>query len=163
VRHQHPYRCCAFLAFAVVALLSPFLAGCDPFKVAAVEPGQDPLVVNAERMAAASLSAFDAVTKYDHENLEFMKSKLPAVHEKVQTLRREFPPQYRALRDATKLYKATRDQANADEMNKLLRQVQEKGTQAQEILGAATKAKAASPQDADTGEVRRSAEGPMPE
>jgi len=160
---RRPIHCAVCLTLMVVALLTPFLAGCQPFKVAEVLPGNDPLVVNAERMAAASLASFDAVTQYDHRNLEFMKTQLPAVHEQVQALRREFPPVYRAFRDSTKLYKTTRQPEAATEMNKLLRQVQEKGTQAQEALGAAAKARATSPQDVDSGEVRRSAEGSPPE
>ena len=117
---------CAIMA--VVALTSPFL-GCTstggPVELAPILPGNDPVVVNAERAANAALASFESVTRFDHNNLAFMKETLPKVHSEVQDLRRTFPEKYRAVREATKTYKASKTAQDAQLVTDSLAQLRE--------------------------------------
>jgi hypothetical protein len=125
---------CVLLVLAVV--------GCASLKPADILPGNDPVVVNTERSAKVALASFEAVTTYDHDNLAFMKDKLPAVHQQVQTLRVEFPPLYRAVRDATKAYKQSRLPADAAVMNSKLSDLTRLQVIAQQALATATQDRA---------------------
>ena len=132
-----------FAVLAVMALTSPFLgckgSGIEPIEVAAVEPGNDPIVVNAERVAAASLASFEAVVKYDHENLAVMKQYAPGVHATIQKLRKEFPPAWRQFRAATKTYKASRTVDNEDALSNAAAELANQQAMADQALEDATR------------------------
>jgi hypothetical protein len=65
--------------FLSVAL---FLSGC-----AAVDPGEDPLVVNTERAETIAKGTFDLVMQVDASQHEFWRTNQPAFHNFVQWLR----------------------------------------------------------------------------
>ena len=131
------------LPLMLAALLLPIAVGCQQLGLtpAPIAEGSDPLVVNAERASKISLSVFEAAVNFDHDNLLLMKEKLPSVHEQVQTLRREFPPAYQAVRDATKAYKSSRTKAAADDLNVKLAALQKQEQVARSALAAGQAAK----------------------
>lgn len=142
-RHSH-----TFIAIAII--VAAFCCGCQNgiLKPAAILPGNDPVVVNTERATRAAFSVYKAAIEFDHENLAFMKDKLPQVHEQVQKLRIEFPPIYRAVRAATKTYKETRLPADAAMMNQKLGEIHKQQIIAQQVLATATQRKT----EADSGQ-----------
>lgn len=84
-------------------LLIFVLPGCvGPFKGAAIEPGNDPVVVHAERAQRISLDTFARVTKWEYTN----RFSLPAeVSRAVDAYRTNFPSMWRESRVALSLYK----------------------------------------------------------
>jgi hypothetical protein len=137
------------ILMSVTVLICIVGCGCQQLgiKPAAILPGNDPIVVNTERATKAAFSAYKATIEYDHENLAFMKDKLPQVHEVVQKLRVEFPPIYRATREATKTFKQTRLPQDAAVMNQKLGELNKQQIAAQQALATATQRKT----EADAG------------
>lgn len=84
-------------------LLMLVLPSCvGPFKGAAIEPGNDPVVVHAERAQRISLDTFARVTKWEYTN----RFALPAeVSRAVDAYRTNFPLAWRESRVALNLYK----------------------------------------------------------
>ena len=63
------------LIILTVAALLFIAVGC-----ASIQPGQDALVVNAERLETVSASAFDTVVILDNSNRSFWITNAPAFH-----------------------------------------------------------------------------------
>lgn len=88
------------IALALVPVLLACLGGCG------VAPGEDPVLVNAERTVAASFAAANGFVVTEKQNEATVKAKLPAVHAAAERLRRDGPKLFRDARVATKAYKA---------------------------------------------------------
>src|SRR5688500_3305776 len=106
-----------YTSFIAAALLLFYLTGCTSLpapiegKDIRVALGADPVVVNAEQTAKASLDVIDWFLKVDHRNRQRMIDEFDAAHRTAEHLRRNFPTMVSQLRDTTKQYKANRDPA----------------------------------------------------
>lgn len=109
-----PLRIMTLLAIGLVGSI-----GCAP-----IQPGHDPIVVNAERTLAASFDVIDTFLSVEHERRETVRAELPDVHAFAEQLRREAPAALTAAKSAIDAYKASRDRANADAMNNTLAAVE---------------------------------------
>jgi hypothetical protein len=89
-------------------------AGCPSLQPGPIDPGADPVVVNAERIARVGLATVNAFVAWEDANHDFVREHLPAVRKLADQLRDDFPKAYAQLRTATEAYKATR--AAADEL-----------------------------------------------
>lgn len=73
----------AFYAGVIVSMIMLILLnGC-----ATIQPGNDRLVVTAERMETVAISSFDLVVNIDNANRPFWRTNLPAFHEFAEWLR----------------------------------------------------------------------------
>ena len=95
-----------FNLVAQVALLA-LLAGC-----AGIQPGNDPVVVNAERITASAAETFDGLFRTEAENHAVIKARAPAVAAGVNKLRQVAPEALDAARAVTKAYKNNRSAEN---------------------------------------------------
>lgn len=71
-----------FLLSALSALALVVIVGC-----AAIQPGQDPIVVNVERAQTIAAPTFDLVLETDNANRTFWKQNVPAFHGYCEWLR----------------------------------------------------------------------------
>lgn len=68
-------------------ILSAFLGVAILVGCTAIQPGQDPLVVNIERIQTVAAPTFDIVLSTDDSNRSFFQTKLPAYHSFCEWLR----------------------------------------------------------------------------
>lgn len=83
--------------------LAVILCGC-----ASILPGNDPLVVNAERTAAISLEVFDVFLKFEYDNREALAKISPDINRTAETIRRNGKNWILTLRAVTRSYKQNR-------------------------------------------------------
>lgn len=81
--------------------------GCTGPGCATITPGNDPVVVNAERIELSALYTADGFIEYEAANQAIIESKAPAIHSLAEKIRTDFPPALIAARKATKQYKAS--------------------------------------------------------
>jgi len=72
-----------YLVIPALIIASVFLN----FGCATVAPGNDPIVVNAERVESSAIAAFDLVVNVDNVNRPFWKTNAPPFHAFVEWLR----------------------------------------------------------------------------
>ena len=96
-------------AFVILALVS-----CSTL------PGNDPVVVNAEKITAVAYTTIDTFLKLEYENQALVKSKLPQVHAFAEQLRQHAQAYLQAARDATKAYKAAKNSGTASALDSAL-------------------------------------------
>lgn len=93
------------IAFVLVAL---YLAvGC-----ASILPGNDPVVVNAERVTAAAADTFDAAFHVEYANHALLKQSSPATVAYVNYVRTNAPTWLTTARALTTAYKQNRSASN---------------------------------------------------
>lgn len=86
------------------SFLVSFFTGCGTtFKPAPIAPGNDPVVVNAERAQRSSLDIFRIVTNWEYKN---RLSLPPEVSRAIDGYRAEFPNAWNESRLALKQYKS---------------------------------------------------------
>lgn len=96
----------------VMLFLLPLLfTGC-----AGVEPGSDPVVVNAERGLAVSVEVVQSFMNIDHAHRDWFKANAPDVHAAAETLRRKFPSAHDSALALIKAYKRNRTPENKASM-----------------------------------------------
>jgi hypothetical protein len=91
------------LAAAVLVL---FVLGC-----ASVAPGNDPVVVHAERVLIAAPGIYDSGMTWAEKNKATIPVGTLAV---LEGIRKDFPPAYRTADAALQLYKAAKSKDAAD-------------------------------------------------
>lgn len=91
------------LATAVAIL---FIAGC-----ATIEPGNDKLVVQAERTTKLALETFDTLLKWEYDNREVL-SPIPEIRASADRIRERGPGWLKTARTLTKAYKENRTDEN---------------------------------------------------
>jgi hypothetical protein len=137
-----------FSLYIVPLLLAiGIIAGCNALagKVpgtrtkATVDPGADPIVVNAEAAAQAAWASVDLFVHLDADNVEGMRKYLPEAHAYAERLRREAPQFFNKYLDELENYIRTRDAASGDRMLALLTEIQ---NLAQEARGWSLRANA---------------------
>lgn len=80
------------------------LTGC-----AKIQPGADPVVVNAEQLAESSFRLVDSFLRYEHAHRATVNKEVTRIADQLRT---EFPKHHDTLRIATRAYKANRTPAN---------------------------------------------------
>jgi len=88
---------------------------------ASVSPGNDPLVVNAERTAKLAFNTVDAFLEWEYINRSLIGQD---VTDTADSLREFFPENYATLRNLTKAYKLNRTAENRASLTTALRVVQ---------------------------------------
>lgn len=83
------------------------LAGC-----ATILPGNDPVVVNAERTANLASDTFDTFLKIEYDNRAALETVSPEIHKYAESLRAHAPTWLASLRSLTKAYKFNRTAEN---------------------------------------------------
>lgn len=109
-----PLAAFAALPLAVVLLGS----GCS-----AIAPGNDALVVNAERTTTLAVDTFDLFVKWEHDNRAVL-AKVPQIRKAADRIRTQAPTWLSTARSMTKAYKANRtleNKANLETAITLLR------------------------------------------
>ncbi len=89
------------------ALLAFVLIGC-----AGIQPGNDPVVVNAERSTSVAVDTFDSLFRVEAANHELLKANAPQVVAGVNLLRRNAPHWISSVRALTVAYKSNRSAQN---------------------------------------------------
>ena len=103
-----------FLSLIAALLLIP---GCAP----RIAPGADPLVVRAEELAERASESMDAFVLWEYKNRPALNKDITAAADLV----REFGPKYLTqLREATKLYKFSKTQPDADKVKSAMATLQ---------------------------------------
>jgi len=98
----------ALLAFPIATTsVAVFSTGC-----AAVAPGADPLVVNAERGTAIALDTFDTFLLLEYQNRTALESLSPGIHEFAEQIRTDAPQWIATARALTRAYKLNRTPEN---------------------------------------------------
>ena len=95
------------LAVAIAAIAALALGSC-----AGILPGNDPVVVNAERVTAAAADTFDAAFNVEYQNHALLKEKSPAIVAYVNYARTNAPKWLATARQLTQAYKTNRTAAN---------------------------------------------------
>lgn len=83
-----------------------FVQGC------ALLPGQDPIVVNAERATAIAMDTFDSFMKYEFDNRVALARVSPDIHKVAERIRVNGKQWLLTARTLTKTYKANRSDEN---------------------------------------------------
>lgn len=88
-----------------IALLALALTGC-------VTPGNDPVVVNAERTTQLAVDLFDTFLAWEHSNRELLLATDPRIKEAADFIRLRGQSWLETTRAMTKAYKQNRNNAN---------------------------------------------------
>lgn len=88
---------------------------------AQIAPGNDPVVVNAERTAKIAFNTVDGFLEWEYANRAVVPQQ---VTKAADTLRNDFPPAYATLRNLTRAYKQNRTAENKANLTTTLRVVQ---------------------------------------
>jgi hypothetical protein len=79
---------------------------------AAIQPGNDPVVVNAERVTASAVEVFDGLFRTEFANHAVIRARAPQVASGVNQLRQVAPQAIATARAATQAYKNNRTSEN---------------------------------------------------
>jgi hypothetical protein len=115
------------------------LAACAP-----LQPGADPIVVNAERTANLAADTFDVFLKLEYDNRAALQTLSPAIHQYAETLRAKGPVWLDSLRALTKAYKFNRTSENKASLQTAISVVTAAMTESSKYIGQIN-AKAATP------------------
>lgn len=121
----------ALLAALAVVLAPVTLVTTTGCSWAKVEQGQDPVVVNAERLYATAEDAFDKTFDFEKANRVALG---PEVKKSVDEIRKAAPPALDALRAATKAYKQNRSPENKATLETASKVLQALSEQAAKLL-----------------------------
>lgn len=97
----------AIAIFLQLFVLSFFLSGCG-----SLQPGADPVVVNAERVTAIALDVMDSFLKFEHQNRATLERISPDIHKVAENIRRNGKKWLESARALTVAYKANRSDEN---------------------------------------------------
>jgi len=123
-------------------ILVAFVIGC-----AQVQPGSDPVVVNAERTTAVALATMDTFLQIEWNNKALLLKVNPAIHTYAEYIRVNGQHYLQTARTLTIAYKASSTTANATALNNAVALLNSINTQAQTYIN---QAKAAAPTPTST-------------
>lgn len=101
-------------------LLAMFIVSC-----ASIQPGNDPVVVNAERTTQVAMTSFDSFLKYERSNEAALKSMNPGIHQYANTIRDNGQKWLRTARAMTQAYKYNRNAENKANLQTAIAVLQE--------------------------------------
>ncbi len=110
-----------------VIILAMFLGAC-----ATIKEGNDPALVNAERVTSLSFTTFDSFFALERQQEVYVKANLPAVHRFANQLRGNAPKYLASARAATEAYRLNRDDQNRANLNTAVAILQTALSQVQE-------------------------------
>src|SRR5688572_9560710 len=87
--------------------LTTLFTGCS-----SILPGNDPVVVNAERTTAIALDTFDTFLKFEYENKESLEKISKDIHKVAETIRKNGKDWLVSARTLTVSYKKNRSPEN---------------------------------------------------
>lgn len=90
-----------------VIVLAMLLGAC-----ATILPGNDPVLVNSERVTSLSYTTFDSFFALERQQEAYVKANLPEVHRFANSLRVHAPKYLASARAATEAYRLNRDEQN---------------------------------------------------
>ena len=91
---------------------------------ATIAPGNDPVLVNAQRTARTAHTSFDFLFKIERDNDALVRQNIPAVHTAVNELRRKAPKAEADLWGAIEAYRTNRTADNKANLNTYLAVIQ---------------------------------------
>jgi|ERR1022692_3817426 hypothetical protein len=115
-------------SFALIALL---FSGC-----ATILPGNDPVVVNAERVTTIALATMDSFLQIEYLNRAQLLKVSPAIHAYAEYIRHNGVNFLDTARALTLAYKNNRTTANAATLNTAIAVLQSISTQSQLYLNS---------------------------
>ena len=122
MRYSEKFKMAAVVAAVIVAAC----IGLFPMSCASVAPGNDPVLVNAERDLNVAVKSLDALFKTDYQNWEVIDPAIPGWKAAVNALRLSAPPvidaanaSIKAYRAALALYRADPTQVTQEQLNAL--------------------------------------------
>lgn len=119
----------AVILFQFLAI-SFVLGGCK------LLPGQDPVVVNAERTTAIALDTFDAFLKFEYEKKEELAKISPDIHKVAENIRKNGKNWLMTARELTKAYKQNRSAENKFNLMTALAVLQSAMSESQKYIAA---------------------------
>ncbi len=108
-------------------ILAMFLGACST-----IMPGNDPVLVNAERVTSLSYTTFDSFFALERQQEVYVKANLPAAHRFANQLRGNAPKYLASARAATEAYRLNRDEQNKATLNTAIAILQTALSQVQE-------------------------------
>ncbi len=96
----------------LIIILAMFLGAC-----ATILPGNDPVLVNAERTTSLAYTTFDSFFALERQQEVYVKENIPAVHKFANNLRGTAPKYLASARAATEAYRLNRDADNKATLN----------------------------------------------
>lgn len=103
------------MQIVVLPLMAAVLgAGCS-----SIAPGNDPVVVNAERTTRLALETFDLFVKWEYDNRAVL-AKVPEIRQAADQIRRDGPSWLSSARVLTRAYKDSRTAENKADLETAL-------------------------------------------
>lgn len=100
------------LQLPVIIILAMLLGAC-----ATILPGNDPVLVNAERTTSVAYTTFDSFFALERQQEVYVKANLPEVHKFANSLRANAPRYLAIARATTEAYRLNRDENNKATLN----------------------------------------------
>jgi hypothetical protein len=116
------------------------LAACAP-----LQPGADPIVVNAERTANVASDTFDTFLKLEYDNRAALLTLSPEIHKYAEVLREKAPTWLASLRALTKAYKFNRSSENKASLQTAISVVTAAMQESSKYIGQINKSAATTP------------------
>jgi len=92
--------------------LHPFVVAILLYGCAGIAPGNDPVVVDAEKSTSVFVETLNTFFQLEYQNRDLIKAKLPQVHQYAEVMRLNAPTWIATARDLTKTYKTNRTPDN---------------------------------------------------
>ena len=122
MRYSERFKIGAVVAAVIVAAC----IGLFPMSCATVAPGNDPVLVNAERDLNLAVKSLDAVFKTDYQNWQVIDPAIPGWKAAVNALRVASPPvidaangSIKAYRTALAIHRVDPEQVTQEQLNAL--------------------------------------------
>lgn len=96
----------------LIIVLALFLGAC-----ATILPGNDPVLVNAERTTSLAFTTFDAFFALERSQEVYVKDKMPSAHAFANQLRGNAPKYLATARAETEAYRLNRTEENKASLN----------------------------------------------
>jgi hypothetical protein len=120
------------LKATTLQLAALFLISC-----ASITPGNDPVVVNAERITALGADTFDTFLHFEADNSGALKTVSPDIHKFAEALRRNGQTWLLTARSLTKAYKLNKTPENKTSLQTALAVISEAVAQANNYVARA--------------------------
>lgn len=92
---------------SILPLIVLLLASCST-----IQPGNDPVLINSERVTSLAFTTFDSFFALERQQEVYVKANLPEVHKFANSLRVNAPKYLGSARAATEAYRLNRDAQN---------------------------------------------------
>jgi len=111
------------------ATLCALIMGC-----AGIQPGNDPVVVNAERTTAVARDSFDSFLQYEYNNKTTLQNLNPNIHKFANKIRKNGVEWLQSARSMTQAYKYNRNDQNKANLQTAVAVLQEAVNQIRQYM-----------------------------